>query len=133
MSHRAVIHPFGTAPEVVPKNYTLATEVHGTDDEVGRLFGWGDVILVRGAAVWGQEGVHAVGVFVPKKEEVGPAKQTWYVDGGPTAAVVCRKLLGAEFTCKQVPGTEFFAFEMSETDSHALRPPIARDQPNWRG
>lgn len=131
MTTRAVIHPFGTAAEVVPKNYTLATEVQGTDDEVGRLFAWRDVILVRGAGVWGQEGVHVVGVFVPKKADETPAKQTWYVDGGATAAVVCRKLLGADFSCKPVPGTGFFAFEMSEKDAKALRPPVALDEPKY--
>lgn len=133
MSTHAVIHPFGSAPEVVPENYTLATEVHGTDDEVARLFAWRDVILVRGAAVWGRDGVHAVGVFVPKSEEHTPAKQTWYIDGAETAAVVCRKLLGAEFSCKPVAGTDFFAFEMSEANAHALRPPIARDRPSYAG
>lgn len=135
MSHRAVIHPFGTAPQVVPAGYTLATEVHGTDDEVGRLFAYQDVVLVRGAAVRGQDGVHSVGVFVPKKDaaEAGQGKQVWYVDGGPVAATVCTKLLGAVFTCKPVPGTDFFAFEMSKADSVRLRPPIARDVPSYAG
>ncbi len=85
MSQSPIIHPFGTAPQFVPHGYRLATEVMGTDAQIGDVFARSeDVVLVRGAAVFGRDGVHVIGVFVPGNQDADE-KITWYVDGGPVA------------------------------------------------
>ena len=58
-----VIHPFGTAPEVVPANFRLAKVLHGTNDEVLSRVEGEDVVLILGAALFERRGAYEVGVF----------------------------------------------------------------------
>lgn len=131
-----VIHPFGFAPQVVPPGHKLVTEVEGTDEQLAQVFANADVILVRSAAVAGAAGVHQVGVFAPSDPDEGSGLETWYVEGGPVAAVVCTSLItgGATFTCEPTngdDGEQWFAFSLRAVDSVRLRPVIAHDTPSY--
>lgn len=74
---QVVIHPFGSAPEVVPKNFTLVEEVAGLDNEILERFQHHNVILVRSAAIAGRPGHHLVGVFSLRKERHQPVSMTF--------------------------------------------------------
>lgn len=60
-ARETVIHDFGAAPQAAP--YYLADEVQGTTEEMCKLFGGQDVVIVTSAAVHGKPGTNVYGVF----------------------------------------------------------------------
>ncbi len=57
------VHPFGSAPQVVPRGYEFQAEVYGTLEEVQQRFNRQYVVLVQGAELESSPGRFAVAVF----------------------------------------------------------------------
>lgn len=55
---------------------------------------------------------------------------SWFINGGPTTAVTCTKLVAASvwFQCEPHPN-DWYRFTLKRDAVQGHRPPIARDQP----
>ena len=59
----AVIHPFGSAPLVVPTDYRFTMEVSGSADALAMAYAGKDLVLVSSAELAARPGQIVVGIF----------------------------------------------------------------------
>jgi hypothetical protein len=75
----AVVHEFGTAPQVVPTDYSLREEFRGTETQAAERFAGEPVVLVKSAAIEGSLDRYAIGVFAWQPLYLHWRHGGWYV------------------------------------------------------
>ncbi|KWT95589.1 MULTISPECIES: hypothetical protein [unclassified Variovorax] len=87
----AVVHEFGTAPQVVPADYTHREDFRGTVNEAAERFAGEPVVLVKSAAIEGSPDRFAIGVFAWEPQYLPWRNGGWYVTNlhYPTGACGC--------------------------------------------